>query len=73
MSKNILNANNVTRHLTVDGILTSILTKMAVRKNQKLKNIFVTNVEEILNLQQDGGITTDTNIKVYPQNCSKKI
>ena len=72
MSRNILNANNVTRHLIVDGILTNILT-MVVRKNQKLKNIFVTNVEEILNHQLDGGITTDTNIKVYPQNCSKKI
>ena len=72
MSRNILNANNVTRHLIVDGILTNILT-MVVRKNQKLKNIFVTNVEEIFNHQQDGGITTDTNIKVYPQNCSKKI
>ena len=72
MSRNILNANNVTRHLIVDGILTNILT-MVVRKNQKLKNIFVTNVEEILSHQLDGGITTDTNIKVYPQNCSKKI
>ena len=72
MSRNILNANNVTRHLIVDGILTNILT-MVVRKNQKLKNIFVTNVEEILNLQLDGGITTDTNIKVCLQNCSKKI
>ena len=72
MSRNILNANNVTRHLIVDGILTNILT-MVVRKNQKLKNIFVTNVEEILNHQLDGGITTDTNIKVCPQNCSKKI
>ena len=70
MSRNILNANNVTRHLIVDGILTNILT---IRKNQKLKNIFVTNVEEIFNHQQDGGITTDTNIKVCLQNCSRKI
>ena len=68
MSRNILNANNVTRHLIVDGILTNILT-MVVRKNQKLKNIFVTNVEEILNLQLDGDITTDSNTKLYPQKC----
>ena len=73
MSKNISNVNNVKRHLIVDGILTNILTKKAVRKNQKLKNILVINVKEIFNHQQDGGITTDTNIKVYLQNCSKKI
>ena len=72
MSRNILNANNVTRHLIVDGILTNILT-MVLRKNQKLKNIFVTNVEEILNHQLDGDIITDTNTKVCLQNCSKKI
>ena len=71
MSRNILNVKNVIKHLTVDGIITNILilTKMAVRRKQELKNIFVINVEEILNLQLDGGITTDSNIKLYLQKC----
>ena len=71
MSRNILNVKNVIKHLTVDGIITNILilTKLAVRRKQELKNIFVINVEEILNLQLDGGITTDSNIKLYLQKC----